>query len=164
MITGLKIRAGVALMAVAAVLSVRSQAGGAPYPNRQILISSEFEPFQGEIIREIDDPHTGGRWLLMPDPVHPAGPGRLVLAGEVHLAIPRPGALAVEQPRRVIRAGDRLIVEENSAVVEARLEAVALGPAVIGSTLDVRLEIGGKVVRAVALAPGRAVFLAEVRP
>jgi flagella basal body P-ring formation protein FlgA len=56
----------------------------------------------------------------------------------------------------VIRAGDRLIVEENTAVVEARLEAVALGAAAPGSTFNVRLRIGGRVLRAVALGPGRA--------
>jgi flagella basal body P-ring formation protein FlgA len=61
----------------------------------------------------------------------------------------------------VIRAGERLIVEESTAVVDARLEAVALGPAAIGSPLNVKLAIGGKVVRAVALAPGRAAFQAE---
>jgi flagella basal body P-ring formation protein FlgA len=67
--------------------------------------------------------------------------------------------------RPVIRAGDRLVVEENTAVIEARLEAVALGPAALGSSFDVRLKLGGKVARAVALAPGRAAFQAhaEVR-
>jgi hypothetical protein len=66
----------------------------------------------------------------------------------------------------VIRAGERLIVEESTPVVEARLEAVSLGPAAVGSPLDVRLKVGGKVVRAVALGPGRAALRAEtgVRP
>ena len=49
-----------------------------------------------------------------------------------------------------------MVVEEHTAVVDARLEAVALGPAAIGSPFEVRLKIGGKVVRVVALAPGRA--------
>jgi predicted secreted protein len=61
----------------------------------------------------------------------------------------------------VIHTGDLLVVEENTAVVEARLEAVALGPAWAGSSFDVRLKIGGKVVRAIALASGRAVFSPE---
>jgi hypothetical protein len=120
-------------------------------------------PAQGEIVREIDDPHTGGRWLLTRDPVHPAGPGRLVLVARFRPEY-RPIQPGVEPPRPVIHAGDRLVVEENTAVIEARLEAVALGPAVVGSPLDVRLKIGGKVVRAVALGPGRAAFLAEARP
>ena len=62
----------------------------------------------------------------------------------------------------VIHAGDRLIVEENSSVVEARLEAVALGPAAVGSLLQARLRIGGRVVRVVALASGRAEFQSEI--
>jgi flagella basal body P-ring formation protein FlgA len=62
----------------------------------------------------------------------------------------------------VIHAGDRVIVEENSPVVEARLEAVALGPAALGSALEVRLKIGGLVVRAIARGPGRAALQPEI--
>jgi hypothetical protein len=61
----------------------------------------------------------------------------------------------------VIHTADRLIVQEDTALVVARLEAVALGPALSGSSLKVRLLIGGSVVRAVALGPGRAVFAPE---
>jgi flagella basal body P-ring formation protein FlgA len=72
----------------------------------------------------------------------------------------------VEAPQPVIRAGERLVVEENSKFIEARLQGVALNPAPIGSVFDVRLSIGGKVVRVVALGPGRAVLQPEsaVRP
>jgi hypothetical protein len=59
---------------------------------------------------------------------------------------------------QVIRSGDRLIVERNTSVVEERLEAVALGPAMKGASLEVRLAIGGNVLRAVALGPGHATF------
>jgi flagella basal body P-ring formation protein FlgA len=58
----------------------------------------------------------------------------------------------------VIRSGDRLIVEEHTARVDAVLEARAMNPAAVGGALDVRLTIGGVVVRAVALGPGRAAF------
>lgn len=61
----------------------------------------------------------------------------------------------------VIRAGDLLVIEESTTVADARLEAVALGPATAGSPLNVRLKIGGKVVRAIALSPGRAAFARE---
>jgi hypothetical protein len=66
----------------------------------------------------------------------------------------------------VIHAGDALIIEENSALVEARLEAVALGPAESGWAFNARLKIGGNVVRVVALGPGRAAFAppTEARP
>lgn len=74
-------------------------------------------------------------------------------------APPAPSGLRYPaQPLPVIRTGDRLIVEENTALVEARLEAVALGPAQPGSSFNVRLVAGGKIVRAVALGPGRAAF------
>ena len=82
-------------------------------------------------------------------------------AGQRNRPAPAPALREPEPLLPVIRAGDRLIVEEHTAVVEARLEAVALGPAASGSPFQVRLTIGGKVVRAVALGPGRAAFAAE---
>ena len=42
------------------------------------------------------------------------------------------------------------MVEEHTAVVDARLEAVALGPAAKGGEFRARLKIGGKVVRVIA--------------
>ncbi len=54
-----------------------------------------------------------------------------------------------------------MVVEENSAVAEVRLEAVALGPAGVGSEFNVRLKISGKVLRAKALGTGSATFLTE---
>jgi len=124
---------------------------------------SEFQA-GAEIFREIDDPKDGARWLLSRDLSNPGGPGVLTPAGSSPSRIPRlkagarPGATI---PVPVIRAGDRLILEEHSAVVDGRLEAVALGPAAVGSTLKVRLTIGGGVVRARALAAGCAVLQTE---
>ena len=68
----------------------------------------------------------------------------------------QPGSSSAERTRLhpVIHAGDVLIVEEHTAVVEARLEAVALGPAAAGAIFRARLKIGGKVVRAVAVSAG----------
>jgi hypothetical protein len=123
------------------------------------------------LVREIDDPNNGDRWLLSRNDRYPGGPGRLVLAavhrnefgGAPSRAVSQAGAAAFNP---VIRVGDRLIVEEHTARVDATLEALALGPAAAGSAFDVRLKMGGKVVRAVALAPGRAAFQpeTEVRP
>ena len=61
----------------------------------------------------------------------------------------------------MIRSGDALIVAEHTAVVDARLEATSLGPAVAGAEFPARLRIGGKVVRVIALAPGRAELAPE---
>ena len=53
------------------------------------------------------------------------------------------------------------MVEEHTAVADVRLEAVALEPAVKGAHFKARLKIGGKVVRVVAVSPGRASFAPE---
>ena len=123
-------------------------------------------------IREIDDRHTGARWLLLRDADRPGGPGRLTLAGSLRdeggaksneKDAAAQGVGAVADARRVIHGGDRLVVEENTPVVAVRLEAVALGPAAAGDSLQARLAIGGKVMRVVALAPGRAEFEPQIR-
>jgi hypothetical protein len=64
-------------------------------------------------------------------------------------------------PRPVIHQGDLLIVEEHTAVVDASLQAVAMGQAVVGAWLNVRLKLGGKVLQVVALGAGRAALQAE---
>jgi hypothetical protein len=165
-------RWGAALLGMAAAAWAYGQTAAPTGSGMRILIlPPEFVQARagGEIVREIDDPHSGARWLLERNADHPGGPGLLVLAeggrnpGRQDKARFEPSGV---DPRTVIRAGERLIVEENTPVVEARLEAVALGPAVIGSVLDARLKIGGRVVRAVALGPGRAELQpqAEARP
>jgi flagella basal body P-ring formation protein FlgA len=73
--------------------------------------------------------------------------------------MPAPATPIVDAPifqAPLIHAGDPLVVEEDTPVVEARLAATALGPAARGATLQARLSIGGKVVRVRALAAGRA--------
>jgi hypothetical protein len=121
---------------------------------------------QGEVVREIDDPHTWDRWLLMRNDQYPGGPGRLVLVAAHRNAAggatPRAAAPAGDaQILPVIRTGDRLILEEHTARVDAVLEARAMNPAAPGALLEVRLAIGGNVVRAVALGPGRAALQSE---
>ena len=159
----LKIWAGAALMGLAAMPIMNGQAGGEADAGDQSL-PGELAPTpalaSSAIVREIDDPHTGERWLLMSDSTHPGGPGRMVPVVEMR------SRTLLNEPlgaplRPVIHAGDRLIVEENTPMAEARLEATALGPAAIGSPFEVRLKIGGKVLRAVALAPGRAAIQPE---
>ena len=58
----------------------------------------------------------------------------------------------------MIRTGDALTAEEHTAVVDTRLEAVALESATKGARFKARLKIGGKVVRVIAISPGRADF------
>lgn len=114
------------------------------------------------LLREIDDPSSGTRWLLVSDQTNPGGPGRL----EPAPAGKDPGAAErrTNAPRigqnRMIRPGDKLTVEEHSSTTDAYLEGVALEPAGPGAALKVRLSIGGRVVRAVAVEPGRARLVA----
>jgi len=125
----------------------------------------------GPVIREIDDSATGDRWLLVRNATNPAGPGRMVrvaagksnsaggvAGGPTRKGQQGPGA-APERP--AIHAGDAVIVEEHTPVVDARLEAVALGSAVVGAQFKARLTIGGKVVRAVAREARRAEMMPE---
>jgi hypothetical protein len=145
------------------VLPVSSSAGGEKsLPSQSPQASARSA---GEIVREIDDPSSGQRWLLVRDDAHPGGPGLLLRAGGgpdvgvAGVAMSRgPGPVQAAADLPVIRSGDRVQVEEHSATVEARLEAVALTPAWLGSAFNARLAIGGQVVRAVALGPGRAAF------
>jgi hypothetical protein len=128
--------------------------------------SPPLEERPGVVTREIDDSATGDRWLLVRDMTNPAGPGRMVrietgkvaLAGGVEGEAGRKDAQspAAAPVRPVIHAGDAVIVEEHTSVIDARLEAVALGSAAVGAEFKARLKIGGKVLRVVALAAGRA--------
>lgn len=132
------------------------------------IASSTAAPDPSEVVREIADPATGTLWLLTRDPDHPAGPGRIT---RVRLsAVPSDGersrgagpvSAADSEKRPLIHAGDTLLVEEHSALVDARLEARALGPAAKGANFRARLKMGGAVVRAVAVAPGHAALAPE---
>ena len=116
---------------------------------------------QSEITREIDDPSSGGHWLLVQNADHPGGPGRLFLVNR-DAPSELPAILGHYPPARalvpVIRAGDALIVEEHTKVVDARFEGIALGPARTGETFRIRVRLGGTVLRAVATGSGHAVL------
>jgi hypothetical protein len=121
-------------------------------------------------VSEKDDSWTGDRWLLVPNPAHPEGPGRWVRAAGFSLSHEpaHPTGSAAEkmlardaaQPL-VIHPGDRVVLEEHSTVADACLEAVALSAAASGGELKARLEIGGRMVRALALGHGRVVLVPE---
>lgn len=118
------------------------------------------EPVRSAILREIDDPATGRRWLLERDLQHPGGPGHLILAVGGSALVPRAenqDSSAGEIPGvPVIHAGDAVTLTTHTAVMDAELQAVALAPATVGAAFPVRWKIGGRVVQAVALGAGRA--------
>lgn len=135
----------------------RLVSGAAPARQMIALLSSP-----SNVVREIVDPATGDRWLLEDDPASPGGPGRLVRVADEKNGGPQAatsqGHNEKASPPRVVRAGDRVLVEEHTTVMDARLEGVALSGARSGATLRVRLKIGGRIVSAVALGPGRVVI------
>jgi hypothetical protein len=174
---------GLAFWVAASVLAFGQGAdvqGAKSKATPQISTPQQLQPGiqkQADIFLEIHDPSSGDCWLLFRDPRDSGGPGKLVREtdsavtpkrGQSNPTISKAGSTvnlgsgAVATRIPVIHAGDRLIVEENTPVVEARLEAVALNPAKIGSVFNVRLAVGGKVVRARALGPGRAAFAQEI--
>lgn len=121
------------------------------------------EPVRGVILREIDDPATGNRWLLEQPVGHPGGPGRLVLEAGSHAAGAKVdnAARSADQPvlaLPVIRAGDAVTLVAHTAVMDAELEAVALAPAAVGAAFRARLKMGSRVVEVVALGAGRAAW------
>ena len=116
-------------------------------------------PFDGRapvpILREIKDPYSPARWVIIRNVLNPAGPA-LIAAEDDHAQTGPSSKTGKRTPSAVIHAGNHIVVEEHTTAAESYLEAIALGAAEVGAALNVRLKIGGKVVRAVAIAPGRA--------
>jgi hypothetical protein len=108
------------------------------------------EPASGERI----DGQTGAVWALVRDRAHPADLPRwlLVEAGNTMDDAARP----VRREPPVIHAGDRIVVEEHTAVADARFEAMALTSAPKGDRLRARIAIGGRIVLAQAIGAGEA--------
>jgi hypothetical protein len=168
---GLRRLIGFALfVGVAAASPCQSLRASAPLrSNRETLKLSPVESASASHVREIFDRSSGNRWILQRDETGSAGPGRMVLMtpprSPMHSGSCRhaPSHKGPERdsitPIPIIHAGERLILEEHTAKIESRLEAVALGQAATGAVLAVRLKVGGKTVKAVAQSPGRAVIL-----
>jgi hypothetical protein len=143
---------------------------------------------QGELRREFFDPCLGSRWHLVTNPEHPEWPGRLVLveagglgvdrsiaehafhATEAPTTVLRSGEIPVDSgiPAIVIRAGERVTVDQQTQVLHARFQAIALESAIAGQRMRVRLGAGthsargldGVVIPVLATAPGQARWLA----
>lgn len=151
-----KLKECVAGALIAAVFMASGQAQSF-HPVPDTYVNSGFTVLRpAAVLREIRDPHTGARWVIVSDKDNPGGPGRMVLAAD---GMAGRSTAEKEMKTAIIRLGDRVVVEEHTSGADARLEAVALSAAAEGSRFDVRLKIGRKVVRVVALAPGRAALL-----
>ncbi len=94
------------------------------------------------------------------------GEGRPGLLTEIPGTEGGEGSRGKQGPARqtpAVRAGDRVLIDEDSPIAVIHLEAVALRPALIGSEILVRLAPSGSLFHAVVLGPGRAT-LARARP
>src|SRR5271165_77041 len=111
-----RMKTGRIIMRVAAVLAMtaplsfgQTAAISLAGPRRSIASSAPVSASTfpgGEIIREIDDPRNGDRWLLVRDSNHPSGPGLLLLVSALQVKTNKAGPKPAAQPP-VIRAGDR---------------------------------------------------------
>jgi len=135
-------------------------------------VSLEMRPVESastSYVRQIFDQSSGDRWILQRDETGSPGPGRMVLMTSPARPMDSGGRERASSHKRregnstalvpIIHTGERLIVEEYTAKIEAWLEGVALGQATTGAVLAVRLKMGGRTVMAIAQAPGRAVIL-----
>ena len=72
---------GLAVLMASHASAMDGQATGRIHSVAQVLPSANAQAEkQTDIVREIDDPHTGDRWMLVRDPLHPGGPGSLYCA------------------------------------------------------------------------------------
>lgn len=164
-----------------------SQADAEPAMSAQ-LQQSQRSPWRREAsVRDrrtgktvLDDPCLGTHWQLLADPSHPERPGRWqpveASSQEAPAPVLRPGRDEVFRAQRkpehahesmlrkiVIRAGDKVIVTQKTAQIDARLWGVALEPARAGEQFDARLLTAHDrlpaVLVALATGPGEAVWL-----
>lgn len=114
--------------------------------------------------RAINDPYTGERWLLAANTVHPERPRKLTLVSSGGRATSEDLESGFKQSQPLpfgIRAGQRVEVFGETEKISFLLEACALASAPAGGEFIARLKIGGRLVRARALASGRAEFVGE---
>ena len=163
----------VTLAAITAMPALSQKLGVIP-PSADCSSDVNFSPALNtryRALREIEDPSTHQRWLLIRDRERAAGPALFVKG--LHCA---PCAFfasgtincgsSYQPPVRhvpVMHAGDRVILSEHPEVSDAELESTALEPAAPGDALRVRLRFGGFTARAIATASGHATLSPAAR-
>lgn len=112
------------------------------------VCSSSVEAQQSHVI---DDVALHTRWVLVPDAVHPTGPGHWLPSGA---ATSESSRMTQNRPAVLVHTGDPVIVSHESETVRLQLEAKALENATEGGRLHVKLKTGA-VIEAIAVAAGR---------
>jgi ribosomal protein L35AE/L33A len=104
--------------------------------------------------REITDPCLGFHWQLIVDPSRAGSPGRLVLLDQEDQSHSSPASRRSSEVIRseaktqpLILAGARVVVHQETGVVRARLNAIALDSAGLGQRLRVRLILAPALTR-----------------
>ena len=110
----------------------------------------------GALVETRRDPATGVGWQLLRGAG--GGPGHWI---QKYDSFPTPQEEAKPNAPVVIRAGDRLLVTEETSMASMQMLVVALEPARMGATLRVRTMAGNRMLFAMALGKGRAALLAS---
>jgi flagella basal body P-ring formation protein FlgA len=69
----------------------------------------------------------------------------------------------LRHPTTIVRAGDVLVASDETRALLANLEGVALSNGSPGEVIGVRLRLGGNIMRAQVLAPGKVRLIAAAR-
>ena len=143
--------------------------GAPPVSNRRFCLSDSLNKNIApgfSAVRALEDPSSHRGWLVMRYLARPEWPGRVVplaqqsfCGDDASLPRGRAGArIALSGAEIVIRAGETLIVVEDTKAAHVELAATALGNARRGEVISARLRTGGKLVKMIATGPGRAVL------
>jgi hypothetical protein len=128
-------------------------------------LTAQQESNQGSAIgvRIVNDP-ASACWVLQRTSSDKAGPGHWVQLSPIACReSPSRVSTDVHAPLPfVIQTGSRLVIEQHTQTVDARLLAQAMGPARMGQTVQVRLIPTGAVLLVVVTGPSRAGFAARV--
>lgn len=148
----------VCLLALPAAVSVCGQSA----PESSLPANRTAAPsYPAKMIRDIYDPSSAARWLLMRDPACPGGPGKLLLVSAQNLTVGQASTAQPPPPESLIpilRAGDPITLEMHTGNADVWLEAVALNPARLGAPVLARIKIDGRTVHALAAGHGRAIL------
>jgi hypothetical protein len=140
-------------------------------PSANCLRSDLYAPTATAVSREFFDPCLRLHWQLQTNPAHPEQPGRLVLVNPNNTLPGQPARSAKNQPSPahsspapIIHAGDRVTVDQQTEVLHAHFQAVALEPALPGQRMKVRLSVGdhsargldATILTVLATTPGQA--------
>lgn len=142
------------VLALAAIMAIHAQPASKPPASPA---SGAADP--ASVLRDIYDPSSGARWLLVRDPAHPGGPAKLLLLGASAAPVDRiPGTRIPSRDSLIpaILAGDEITLEVHSGAADGWLEAVALNPARLGASVQVRVKIDGRTLPAIAAGHRRA--------